>query len=82
MFGDDKDDDIPLANPRADAGLCWSCQSPIPSSGQPVSLTPDILPPVCMDCWQQMSVSERLQAAIAFKDRASDKGPLRFHGSN
>lgn len=78
----DEDDAIDLDNPQAERGLCWSCQRPIPGTGRPVALTPDLLLPVCPTCWSDMTVAERLTLAIQFDDRSNDKGPLRFHGRN
>lgn len=71
-------DDIPLDNPRAESGLCWSCQKVLPATGQPVSLGPDILPPVCMTCWDKMPVADRLRLGIEFADRADKPTPPVF----
>lgn len=73
------DDEIPLDNPRAEAGVCWSCQKPLPATGQPVSLGPDVLPPVCLKCWRSMPEADRISLAIQFH-RAKEPGPPMFGG--
>ena len=62
-------DDIPLDNPHAERGLCWSCQNPLEGSGRPVCTSPDNLIPVCRECWQSMEPYERIDLAIQFDDR-------------
>jgi hypothetical protein len=76
----DDDDDIPLDNPHAERGLCWSCQKPLECSGQPVSTSPDSLIPVCMPCWLEMDVYERIDLAIQFHDRDGEFKPSAGSG--
>lgn len=72
-------DDIPL-NPSPQSHLCWSCQAAF--AGRRVSLSPDLLPPVCMKCWQAMSEFERITLAIQFDDRSKTGTPGLFRGNN
>jgi len=51
-------------------------------SGQPVSLTPDLLLPVCRTCWLKMSQFERITIAIQFHDRDDSSKPIRFQSDN
>jgi len=60
--------------------VCWSCQ--MGHSGQPVSLTPDLLLPVCRTCWLKMSQFERITIAIQFHDRDDSSKPIRFQSDN
>jgi hypothetical protein len=72
-------DDIPL-NAAPQQHLCWSCQSAF--AGRPVSLSPDLLLPVCMDCWKKMTPFERISLAIQFADRDKPGQPMPPFGMN
>ena len=69
----EKDDPgIPLAEVYVRAnlsedGICWSCQAMLPSNVMPLTLDRHVLLPVCLACWAELTVAERLGFAIQFK---------------
>ena len=51
----------------SEGGICWACQEQLSPSVIPIHLDGNTLLPVCPDCWESLTVAERLGFAIQFK---------------